>query len=544
MSKTNKNRKYGSRKDAMDYKTRDRDGRFASDENSIARTRNKQSSQRRTDTCNDVNWYVKDSTELGLVAGLSYAHASGLPVRAGLREFTVSGICTLSLVPGVGISVDEHSALNLAARDLYSFVRHKNSGSANYDAPDLMMYILAMDSIYSIYVHVVRAFGLLDYYSSYNRYLPKTLLASLGFDFDDLVQNRPLYEAWLSNFQKRLDVFHVPKTMPLFERHAFAFGSIYADSDNAKTQLYAYKPETFFVLDEFIEGKPGQLTCHKLNEAFGGGEAAYPFDYWQGVLNRMLDPIVTSEAFQIMNGDILKAYGENVWSVGAYNPTHRTPIVHEPTVLEQMMNAIALPLVSDPELSWDITQDVETNTIRYQPGVQWLQEYNDANVNYAGWTPPGNGYILNSYEVKATPEMVMENTRLMPFLWYNGNGVAGVHECSAELCDHFSIWTFNSYENSWQREGYAYFNVTRHDQADLMDAYKAYRIGRRLAVLEQFDYHPAVYEVIQDNMNGETTPIYHITPPSISLENYTEIETLTLEAQHQMAILRLFGVSG
>lgn len=93
---------------------------------------------------------VKDVASLSFRTPLG--SPSGLPSRSnpvGRDRRSIPGIMNLYFVPTIGSSTaGESSAINIAAKNIYSFVRHENSGRINYDAPDLMLYLLALDSAF------------------------------------------------------------------------------------------------------------------------------------------------------------------------------------------------------------------------------------------------------------------------------------------------------------------------------------------------------------------------------------------------------------
>lgn len=109
------------------------------------------------DTNNSPEWYYKDERVLKDVASFSFLKGLGTNLDLGKVFVPSAGanpLGSVSSVPGVmsmkigltaGISVDAQSPLNLAAQNVYSFVRYDNSGAANYDPPDLMLYLIAMD---------------------------------------------------------------------------------------------------------------------------------------------------------------------------------------------------------------------------------------------------------------------------------------------------------------------------------------------------------------------------------------------------------------
>lgn len=86
---------------------------------------------------NDPSWYAADATLMRDAASIPFSWSVGTTLDIGVDEnYVVPGICAIDTVPSFGYSTDTTSPLNIAARSMYSFIRHANSGSANYDAPD------------------------------------------------------------------------------------------------------------------------------------------------------------------------------------------------------------------------------------------------------------------------------------------------------------------------------------------------------------------------------------------------------------------------
>lgn len=101
---------------------------------------------------NDSSWYRVDSQVMKDAANLSFATTAGLPYNLKDAEGnigtvtavdTMPGIMTMYTIPTFGPLTDWSSPFNVAVRDMYSFIRHANSGHSNYDASNLGMYLMA-----------------------------------------------------------------------------------------------------------------------------------------------------------------------------------------------------------------------------------------------------------------------------------------------------------------------------------------------------------------------------------------------------------------
>lgn len=67
----------------------------------------------------------------------------------------------IGFVPSIGRTSGESSPANVASKNIYSFVRFANSGRTNYEATDLMMFLLAMDNAYMYAGYLIRIYGII-----------------------------------------------------------------------------------------------------------------------------------------------------------------------------------------------------------------------------------------------------------------------------------------------------------------------------------------------------------------------------------------------
>lgn len=114
---------------------------------------------------NDPSWYAFNPSLLRDVANLPFSYPLGytwdLTAKAPnpftnsdnqfiTHDLTVPGVMQLQIAPTFGDCKSPTDALNIADVSLFNFVRHATSGSSRYEAPDLGMYLLALDSAYRI----------------------------------------------------------------------------------------------------------------------------------------------------------------------------------------------------------------------------------------------------------------------------------------------------------------------------------------------------------------------------------------------------------
>lgn len=303
-------------------------------------------------TCyNDPKWYISDGQLAKDVASISFNTALGSSFTLSSdnldSKWTIPGIMSIMTMPTGGASMDENSPINIAARKVYSYVRHANSGHSNYDPPDLMMYLLAMDSIYIYWSWMVRLYGTLQVFSQTNRYVGDALVYSMGANAESLRQNLANFRAYINMFAVKASTFAVPKTMSLFIRHSWMYSNIYKDEDVSKSQFYVYAPAGVYKWAPTISA--GGSGLQPVNVAAfedstskyitGLNSTANTYVNIVALGNELINALLGNEDIGIMSGDILKAYGsENLWRLETIPEGYAVIPVFSEEVLSQIHN--------------------------------------------------------------------------------------------------------------------------------------------------------------------------------------------------------------
>lgn len=329
-----------------------------------------------TDSSNDPTWYARNEQLLKDAANLPFNIMRGLDhtfmmdgtakARVGTSRMGIGNIMAHVLFPTAGAPVDWNSPTNVAARNLYTWVRHMNSGHTNYDAPNYMMYVLSMASVYSFIEWCKRLYGIVGTASVYNRGIPRGLIRANGVDYSSLSNNIATFRTWLNLFIKRAATMAVPAQLPYFARAQFLYSSVYADATNPLAQYSMYVPFGFYKYNEPGTGaNVGTLTVEPIasfGSLLGTDETAASIttDVWKGALasridqetgstmsvqaimnygDDMLNRILWSEDFNIMSGDTLKAFGtEGLMKLYLITEDYGVVPTYNPEVLHQMHN--------------------------------------------------------------------------------------------------------------------------------------------------------------------------------------------------------------
>jgi len=397
------NRRSKGKKKGKDRQDRNSGGRFdtKSDQSGEPFKDRKGSSKTRgltnfdmenVDGTNDISWYAKNPQILIDSASFSYNAAVGSPMKwehgvdqnfipidqVGDYADTVPGIMKIKYANYPGTSKDNNSAINIAADNVYSYVRHANSGHANYDSPDLMMYIMAIDSLYSFLAYGRRAYGTARLFNQKNYYYQKALIEAQGFDYNDLIVNLSNFRLYLNTFAAKASAFAVPSAMPILQRHFFMCSNIYKDRDTEKSQLYVFVPAGFHKYGVFEDlptpyNEVGTLRFSLLpGQGDTGQQGKLTFSQFVAYGNDMLDRLLNSEDIGIISGDILKAFQGKLWTLPVTPEEFVLMPVYNKEILSQIENSRELPTPVKAKIfqtqganldALDVVQDPVTGTI-------------------------------------------------------------------------------------------------------------------------------------------------------------------------------------
>lgn len=436
-------------------------------------------------------------------------------VVQGIGATRVPGICALHWTPVVGSSLDNNSPVNVAALNVYSYVRHANSGSANYDHTDLMMYIIAVGGYFAFLSSLTRLYGVLNYYNQKNRYLPATIVTAMGYNYADLVNHINDLRAYLNHKISEAGVLWIPNTMPFAQRWFNMSSMIYKDGDSDKSQIYLYA----------MDGKP----IFQPKTSTSGSAVSYVNRWGMGfsdivdLCEQMSVPLISDEDVGIMAGDILKAYGaDKIYGINQVPEDYLVLPVYDEDALMEMHNATIFQNFTVSRIEQNLTSD---------PGylIQTIDRYMDSNDPRAifGYCLPK---VLDILHDDVSPAKVMLATRLMAYCKLDAGGTSAnpsyhitVTACGTEVITESRVY---------YAPGTGYFTVYQYvqemDESDMLAAFS----------LCQFHYSPLIYR-FKDRTADWSTQLSGVMG---ELENYTIVDEYPLVKMHRTAVYSEFGV--
>lgn len=470
---------------------------------------------------NDISWYAHNALLLKDAASFPFSTALGLPVKpCNLSSTQVTdlsrrlpGVMVLVMTHIPGMSSDYTSPVNMAARDIYSFVRHMNSGHSNYDSPDLMMYLLAVAECYSFFGNMLRAYGCLQYYNNYNRYLPRAICAGSGFDYDNLNSNLAQFRYYINVFAAKLKALCVPNNLDYFKRSLWLYSGEYNDDETMKGQVYMYAPDSFGWYDATQSQTGGGITYHRWGDE---NELVDVTDFGDSMINALL----SDEDIGIISGDIKKAYGDNLFDLDAISSDLTLVPQYIPEVLQQIHNTQRF-------LNGAFKVSQADNIIKCE--VVTTQDFEIGD----GVTP-----ILDLMQQSPTPEDVVIATR-NTIVTRNNGGNTTVISCGDTVCNYVRIYYYN---NSGSLVNVPFTGtVVKYKSVDITAAQAAIEQDtlQHYMLASNFDYAPVTYVFTDYVLATQACSWAGIIG---NVTNYYAIGEDDLSRLHEMVLLSLFNV--
>lgn len=489
---------------------------------------------------NDPAWYAANPALLRDAASLSFNVGTGNRTYfledldggfqvVGNELHSVPGLCSIYYVPGIGWSDSANSPINVMANSIYTFVRHANSGHSNYEKQDYVMYLMAMDSLYSFVAWMRRLYGYMPLYSQYNRYTPEGLMYQNSVNFDDLRAHIVDLRFYINQFMYKLGSYVIPNDLPLQIRHMWLCSNLYLDEPSVKAQMYQYVPEGFYKYNE-LDG-PGKLEWTPLTSNF----TILKFEDIIAYGDALLDAVVSSEDMAIMSGDTLKAFGDRIFMMTALDENYMVLPTYSAEVLDQIHNLTAVGELNNLDIDQVVSTDVNGSYVRWRPVLRNKNSVELADRALVSLLHSGD--LLDVTTDDISPAVCMVASRLKSKVeWVELDDVtedqslAGVTCCGSEIVTHFT--TLRLQYTPTAPHGYAF--VEQSFETWGIGAASSYR--RPVWSLSAFNKTPFVADVTvsADLLNFKD---YHF-----EINNWTLLEYPTLKRMHEVAIMSMLRV--
>jgi len=363
---------------------------------------------------NDFSWYNKNPGLIQDATKISFFNQLGAKIKSfGNKDdnsVTVPGIMTFPTVTGPGTSLNSTSGASLAGLSCYDAIRRElNKPNPDYEAQDVMMYILACDDIFAQYINILRAFGIAHTWSADNLYTPKAYLKAIyGWstsDFMEFITNEANYRAEINLLlTKAASFLFYPADFSITDRHSWLFGNIFMDHDSLKSQVYAFTKHNSWEFTEVMSAKGTALRYVPNKEQNSMSIMINEFD-------KCIEALRSSDLVRSLVADMRQSFGDsNLLQMGRIDEAYAITPTYDTNALMQIENL-------DVNFAWDgiendhletihVTQDVDKNILIWAP---FLEESYDEGFNQL----MEQDRVLNVHTEITDPEVIAESTRLM-----------------------------------------------------------------------------------------------------------------------------------
>lgn len=521
---------------------------------------------------NDPSWYAANPQLIKDYASYPFGDPLGNLIPGGTSisdvvPTSVPGIMALYFAPSIGNAVDQNAPINVAARNIYSFVRHVNSGHTNYDAPDLMIYLMAMDSVYTYIEYLKRLARVVMDYSVYNRYYPDAIFAANGVDGASIASNIADFRGFINTMVVKAGSLCVPASMTYSLRHMWMTSGIYTDSATVKAQTYMYVPARYYQFALTTGDTPvGMLQMVYAPGFDGTGLSSTPAKYADLINfgNQLLNKVLAQEDFNIMSGDVLKAFGDGgVVKLAGITENEAILPEYRREVLSQIENATIL---GNTSFSKNITQNTSigggylTSNNVYTTNIVLPSNYPVAKINQTATAlslvlkNTMTKKILNFHWDSVTPEDVVVATRLTNIPTVTSVGAdetakvisvqGNMHGLSSEIIIFSDVFYYRYVSNSLQlaRQHIISQNIVLSNAASGIDEGTLQSLITQGELIAMFDWNPGIVSYatfINAAGNPQVVSGNFILQ---DLDNYTVVNQENLTNMASMALLSQFSV--
>ena len=319
---------------------------------------------------NDPRYYNKYLTDYNAAMNFSWFNIIGRPVTCqGNGKYgdkvestiAIPQIMRVDFDPTIGKATMSTDPINKCFGLIMAEVLAKTSTSdLGFQTADLAMEQICLATVCSLIGQLQRALQSTDFWITHNITYPKALLSSMGYDWDDLVNNKPKYQLKLNSIIHQVNVMLIPKFMDVIDRYYSMTNSIFVDEDDAYGQIYYFWQRGIYYYDD----TQFKATYTKLPETKTSDSLFY--DHLL-IAEKAINLWYGSSDYYRINGALLRAFKDaEILKLADYQLTDTINPTVSKTFMQQLMN---MDILGDME-DLDITQDAAKNSLICEPRVE------------------------------------------------------------------------------------------------------------------------------------------------------------------------------
>lgn len=504
---------------------------------------------------NDVSWYAKYPNLLQAAGSFPYPYRPGMDLTLGsvltqdsagttttqVSRFPIPGVMALKWAPSVGRSSVATDPISVAAKEIYAKVRSAYSGSLEADAPDFIMYLMALDSVYSYIAWLKRLYRVMTAWTPENYALPDVVLSAMGLfdkDIEELRQDRTHLWQIINELVLQSRKFSCPALMDVFNRHYWMNDNVYSDAATLNSQLYLFTQEYYYQFSMVTAGDgssntvPGLIMVQR-PYGTGGGSSYQPitvkqlYEFGEQLINALVE---WDDAYTI-NGYLQRAYqGVPNFFVEELAADAVLVPVYEEEVLMQIENSRAVGVVPNAAglSGLTVTQNPLTNAVISDPTITTASVTDKYNQwDSKAYTRAPTISIRSETPTVADSVVASRLQTLVTSLTKTSSSFSAKVAAGTEIA---LLWQLFVGVRTLSSTSYTFTNVPdcvvndgKHNMADI-----------NFLALEQFDWHPFIW--VTSN-NGYT----YVTQPLGDVHNITAVSEESMLNLHKICLFSEFN---
>lgn len=358
--------------------------------NSISRGQRDESREERypRDAKNDISWYSRFPNLLLAAGSFPYPYRPGMVMNLGSatdgaatptavpRNVVIPGVMALDWAPSVGVSNQATDPASVACKEIYAKVRDAYSGSLDADAPDFMMYLMSLDSIFSYIAWLKRIYRVMNTWTPDNYVVPDVLLSAMGLGnttVQNLRANRTQLWQAINTLVLQSRKFTCPAIMDVFNRHYWMSDNVYTDAGTINSQFYIFNLKKVFQYAAVpIPGDSAGNTAAGLTmlDVPRGNNVEAFLNFGLSLINAL---VAWDDAYTI-NGYLARAFqGVPQFQVAELELDERLTPVYEEEVLTQIENSRTVTMggswTNGQNSGMTVAQNPLTNAVISNPTI-------------------------------------------------------------------------------------------------------------------------------------------------------------------------------
>lgn len=470
-----------------------------------------------------------------------------------LGRTCIPGILSIDWVPTVGYSATATDPASIVGKEIFAKVRETFGGSIDADAPDFVIYLMALDSIFAYIAYMKRIYRILGSYTSENHYLPDAFMTALGFtaaQITELKQDRMQFYQITNELVFMTRKFNIPAVFDIMNRHYWMSDNVYMDANTINSQFYIFNPQAFYKYGLSTSGsvQVGSLSVQPVNwtAAPSGQVVDTMFQFGRD----LIDALAGSDDAHIISGYLMKAYqGVPVFGVDELPLDDRLVPVYSEEVLAQIENAMPLPFASGngaTRISGNaVSQNPTTNAILCAPKAEFTGR-NGAAFKLTTLKPHLENFLsirsdnpsVADVTIATRLKMGWENMIYTPAAEATGTSTITYDVvCGSEIVLGMTIWA-----NSYAAYGLTLLTIPLPGVSLINDgAVPSITAGPAQMLLQSFDWHP-ILPVIGFTTNA--TPQYANVAIAGDCHNMTLLTNEALKQLNRVCLYSEFNAYG